>query len=180
MEKEKYLALKSQVENSGWGEDIEFYKNCHEPTDPDYFFHEYSWVVVSSGIKNQIARKIYNKILDALDRNQPFTEVFFHSAKASAMQSVYDNRARFFEAYQKAPDKLAYLETLPFIGPITKYHLAKNFVMDVCKPDRHLVRISEMYNTTPEELCRKLSEETGDKVAIVDVVLFRAGNMGWI
>jgi hypothetical protein len=79
-----------------------------------------------------------------------------------------------------AADKLSFFESLPWIGPITKYHLAKNFGVECCKPDRHLVRIARQYDMTPDELCRKLAEETGNSVNTVDTVLWRAANLGFI
>ena len=75
---------------------------------------------------------------------------------------------------------MAYLESIPWIGGITKYHLAKNLGFDCCKPDRHLVRISKEYNTSPEELCKRISEATGDRVATVDLVIWRVANLGLI
>lgn len=75
---------------------------------------------------------------------------------------------------------MEYLQTLPWICPITKYHLTKNLGLDVCKPGRHLVRIAGDYDMTPEELCEKLSKEAGDRVAMVDNGIWRAANLGFI
>ena len=50
--------------------------------------------------------------------------------------------------------------------------------MDVAKPDRHLVRISEVSGETAEALCQRLSDASGDRVATVDLVIWRAANLG--
>ena len=70
---------------------------------------------------------------------------------------------------------MAWLQTLPFIVPITVYHLAKNYGFDCAKPDRHLVRIAGAEGT--HELCARLARETGDRIATVDVVIWRAANL---
>ncbi len=67
-----------------------------------------------------------------------------------------------------------FLKTLDFIGPITCYHLAKNIGLDVVKPDRHLVRITEATKfANPHDLCSLIAEMTGDKITVVDLVLWR-------
>lgn len=93
------------------------------------------------------------------------------------MTEVYKNREKYYAEYQTAEDKLAYLETLPYIGSIIKFHLAKNLGLDYCKPDRHLVRIAKTYNTTPEEMCKKLAETTSDRITTVDLIIWRAANL---
>ena len=68
--------------------------------------------------------------------------------------------------------------SLPWIGDITKYHLAKNLGANVAKPDRWLVRLADAEKTTVDQLCRRLAIATGDRVATVDVVLWRACAVG--
>jgi len=71
-----------------------------------------------------------------------------------------------------------YLRQLPFMGPATSFHLAKNLGLDVVKPDRHLVRIAEATgHSTPDELCQEIAREVGDRVAVVDLVLWRYANL---
>jgi len=72
---------------------------------------------------------------------------------------------------------MAFLASLPWIGEITKYHLGKNLgTLDTAKPDRHLVRIAGAEGA--HALCARLARATGDKVATVDVVIWRAANLG--
>jgi len=80
---------------------------------------------------------------------------------------------------QKVGINLLY-QSLPWIGPITKYYMAKNLGADVCKPDRHLTRIAGKYDMELEELCKKLSEESGDHISMVDNVIWRVANLGFI
>ncbi len=175
-----YRFLKSKVAHSPYSNDIEWAeKSIHPPDTALEFFCEYAFVVINSGMKAQIARKIYEKTMDAVIVNkQSATAVFGHPGKSAAIDQVFSARFTLFDQYCASTDRLVFLEALPWIGPITKYHLAKNFGMDVVKPDRHLVRIAEKSGETPEELCRRIAKETGDTVAVVDTVIWRAANMG--
>jgi hypothetical protein len=66
------------------------------------------------------------------------------------------------------------LRQIPFIGPVTVYHLAKNLGMDVAKPDRHLCRIAAAVEfDRPADLCAVIGSAVGDRVATVDLVLWR-------
>ena len=77
-------------------------------------------------------------------------------------------------------DKLAFLESLPWIGGITKYHAAKNFGLQYAKPDVHLARLAEREGCTAQQLCERLAGELGLRVASVDTVLWRACATGVI
>jgi hypothetical protein len=175
-----YLKLREIVHNRGFGEEYEWAQNLSLCSDPDEFWTQYAWVVISSGIKNQAALSIWTKVKDAIDRQIPVSTVFAHRGKAAAIDTGYRDRRRMLEGFTAAQDKLAHLETLPFIGGITKYHLARDLGLDVAKPDRHLVRIAAGYGMTTEAMCRKLSLETGDRVGAVDIVIWRAANLGLV
>lgn len=69
------------------------------------------------------------------------------------------------------------IEALPGIGPITKYHLARNMGFDVIKPDRHLVRLAERFRfESPEAMCAYLSGLHDERIGVVDLILFYAGS----
>lgn len=180
MNSKYYLELKRQIINRGYKEEIKWAENlqlCNSAID---FFAEYMWVVISSGLKNQVARIIYDRIRAAMIKGKKPSEVFKHKGKAEAIELLFENKDREFQAYIEAPNKLSFLETLPWIGKITKYHLAKNLGLDFCKPDRHLVRIAKIYDTSPNVLCYRLAQETGDRIGTVDLVIWRAANLGII
>jgi cobalamin biosynthesis Co2+ chelatase CbiK len=182
MELETYLDIKKKLIDLGYSEEIASVEHVlNNPCDnKDDFLTQYVWVICNSGMKYQIAVKIFEKVISALNENRDINNVFGHKGKCYAIISVWACLDHVWNEYQKAEDKIAYLKTLPWIGDITKYHLARNLGADCCKPDRHLVRIAKKYNTTPAELCAKLAAETYDKAGVVDVVLWRAGNLGII
>lgn len=179
MKASDYLKIKTLVSKTH-ADEIKWAKNVKLCSDPDVFLKEYMWVVVNSGLKNQVAQKIYARILDAIADRKPIKNAFRHPGKAAAITRAIREYEEWFKEYQAAEDKLLYLEQLPWIGKITKFHLARNLGLDVCKPDRHLVRIASKYNTTTAELCRLLAADTGDRIGLVDAVIWRAANLGLI
>jgi hypothetical protein len=103
--------------------------------------------------------------------------VFNHAPKIRAIGSLCERVAN--EGFHKIRKKIKsggveFLRTFAFIGPVTSYHLAKNIGLDVVKPDRHLVRLSQAAGfSSPKELCQVISDTTGDSLAVVDIVLWR-------
>lgn len=180
MEKDLYLELKQKIIDAGYAEDIRWARNIQPCSNYTDFFCEYMWVVVNSGMKNTVARIIERRIYDAWSKGQTADAVFGHKGKADAIEHVRMNSARLFKEYGDAEDKLAYLETLPWIGEITKFHLAKNLGIDCAKPDRHLTRIAASRNTDAFTLCKNLAAKTGDSLSTVDTVLWRAASLGMI
>jgi hypothetical protein len=154
--------------------DIAWAESVTDPRDEDAFALEAIFVICNSGMKNTVARLIFEKVRAALMNDRATFEVFRHPGKAAAIDHIWRNRGVFFIDYHVAEDKLAYLETLPWIGGITKYHLAKNFGLPFAKPDVHLQRLADREETTPQELCERLAAQTGLCVNAVDTVLWRA------
>ncbi|MCL4328727.1 MAG: hypothetical protein M1410_04010 [Candidatus Thermoplasmatota archaeon] len=66
------------------------------------------------------------------------------------------------------------LREFPYIGPVTYYHLAKNIGIPVAKPDRHLSRLASRSGFRDvQEFCEFLSRKTGDRIQVIDIVLWR-------
>lgn len=175
-----FRVLRGQVIAAGYFEEIRWQENLKPCDNADEFFGQYLWVVVSAGLKNQVARKIELRIVDALERGKTAQSAFKHNSKSKAIDWVSNHRQDYWGKYQAASDKIAFLRGIPWIGDITKYHLAKNLGIDVAKPDRHLERLADHYNTTVEALCAKLATETGLRVSTIDLILWRASNIGLI
>ena len=177
---ERYCDLKDELIRLGYASEIDWCENMDEAKQLENFVFEYIFVICNSGMKAQIATVIYKKILKAIADRVNISDVFGHVGKVAAIEHVIANETDIINGFKDATDKLEYLETLPYIGKITKYHLAKNLGIDVAKPDRHLSRIADDNNTTPEQLCSGISDRTGDRVATVDGVIWRAANLGLI
>lgn len=155
-------------------EDIQWAEALQPPTDADDFATEAIFVICNSGMKNTVARGIYDRCTAALVSGRPVFEVFKHPGKAAAIETIWRERTQLLAGYLAATDKLAFCESLPWIGGITKYHLAKNFGADVAKPDVHLQRLADREGCTAQALCERLARESGFRVATVDTLLWRA------
>ena len=119
MDKSQYIQLKEKLISAGYQKEIEWAENIKPCEDAESFFCEYSWVVLNSGMKEQIARIIWERILQAIKKGDRISSAFRHKQKAAAIQAMKENREHCFKTYQEAPDKLIFLRTLKFIGKIT-------------------------------------------------------------
>ena len=156
-------------------EDILWSESLSLPQDEEDFALNFIFVVVNSGMHNQVAQKIFDRCLDAVRRGDPVTSVFKHPGKARAIDEVWNNRHTHYQAFLVAPDRLAYVANLPWIGKITKYHLAKNLgIADVAKPDVHLQRLADREGCSVQAMCERLALQVGYRVGTVDTILWRA------
>ena len=155
-------------------DDVAWAEAIKEPTDADDFALEAIFVICNSGMKNTVARGIYERVVKQLYAGAPAREAFKHDGKVKAIEAIWFDRKPLYAQFIAATDKLAFCESLPFIGGITKYHLAKNFGAQVAKPDIHLQRLADREGITAQELCERLAAETGYRIATVDTILWRA------
>lgn len=181
MKIERYRELRQIIGGSDFGGEIEWSENIRPPASPEAFGREAIYIICNSGMRYTVARKIYDTLIPIVMRGGSASRTFGHKGKAEAIDWIWAERNRLYEEFMACEtddDALAYLLTLPWIGNITKYHLAKNLGVDCAKPDRWLVRLSEHFGTDTHSLCRRLAEESGDRVATVDLVLWRAAERG--
>lgn len=177
---EDYQALRAAVIEAGFADEVEWCETVTAPVDAIGFAGQAVWVILCSGMKAQIARLIEAKVWPAIHAGRPVSSVFGHDGKSAAIETIWRDRAALFEAFLAAADKVEFCKTLPWIGDITKWHLAKNLGVDCAKPDIHLSRVAAFYGTTPAALCESLARSTGERVATVDYVIWRACNLGLV
>lgn len=179
-----FLGVVKSLEIRGYArDDINWSKRCKMPRNADIFANEVIFVICNSGMKHSVAQRIFWRVMEALKLGQPVGSVFGHTGKAQAIEYIWRDRKRLVrELRQAARDSrlLEFCGSLPWIGDITKYHVAKNFGAQVAKPDVHLQRLADRENVTPQRLCERLAKQTGYKVATVDVLLWRACAVGVI
>lgn len=154
------------------------------------FLSEYCWVIYASGFKVEIIEAIFPRLriafkefeLENLARMRSLKavlEIFNNERKANSF--LQGSKLIAKEGFSTLKRRLKregvdMLEQLPGIGPITKYHLAKNIgLIDVAKPDVWLVRAADACASTVEELVAFLSEQYGMSHHSVDVILWRYG-----
>jgi len=166
-----YEIIKKRVIKEGYGEEIEWVQKIPKKPSKEIFFKEYVWVVCNSGMKNQIAQKIFSKFWKKGDYN---FDAINHPHKNSSIKQVYERLDFYYLHFLKSENKLMFLKSLPHIGDITKYHLARNLGLNVAKPDRHLKRISKLFNfTNVQDFCFYISKFVSDSISTIDLVLWR-------
>jgi hypothetical protein len=179
MDLPEYEDLRAQVELNGYTHEVAWAETVKAPESPLALWGEYGWVVCNSGMKNQIAERIWQRIRVAvLEHGGRAADVFGHAAKAQAIDDFYDRKYERLQEFEAADDPVAWCQSLPWIGPITKWHLAKNLGVECAKPDRWLERVAATSGESVEALCARLASESGDRVATVDLVIWRACNLG--
>ena len=170
----RFRKLEAALRAAGYGSMIEWSETVQPPQTAEEFAGEAIYVICNSGLKNSVAAPIAVRCLATLAVGASATTVFGHQGKASAIDTIWQNRATLFERYCRENAKLDFLGELPWIGPVTRHHLAKNLGADTAKPDVHLERLARRDKTTTQTLCRRLARQTGYRVATIDTILWRA------
>lgn len=170
----RFRRLEQALHQAGYAEDNAWAERLQPPKDADAFARAAVYVIVNSGMSYSVAGGIYRRCLEALWRKGSVRRVFRHKGKARAIDQVWETRKRLFEEYLASDDKLGFCEALPWIGPTTKYHLAKDLGVDVAKPDVHLARLATRDRTTVARMCARLARLTGYRLATIDTILWRA------
>lgn len=178
-----YIELKTKIIHAGFADEIDWADQVERPDNPITLASETIWVICNSGMKYEIARKIFKKVMKAIADHKDIATVFKNKNKCRAIKAAWMFRNTRFTVFNELEDPheiLMYFESLDGLGPVTKYHLARNVGIDVCKPDRHLVRIALQYGTDPHTLCSHIADRTGDRIGVVDLVLWRSAVLGMI
>jgi hypothetical protein len=170
----RFRRIEAAVREAGFDDVIIWSEAVPPPVSARGFANETIYVICNSGMKMTVAAPIHQRCMRALRRGLSAGTKFGHPGKVGAIDYIWANRKALFRAYRAADDKVAFCETLPWIGPITKYHLAKNFGVDAAKADVHLDRIAKADGETAYEMCERLAKLTGHKVAVIDTILWRA------
>jgi len=189
---QKYNFAKIIVREFGFHHEIHWQsKVSFEDLDEETFLREFSWVVLSSGMKNTVIEKKFGPISNCFYEWKSASLIAKNCIKCfeSAIQ-IFNNKAKINAIIDAATkiskqgfanikkliekDPIHSLQKFKFIGPITVYHLAKNIGLDFAKPDRHLQRIASMHNySSVQDFCRDISKHSGDSVPVVDIVFWR-------
>jgi len=187
-----YRHMKKHVVQHGFQGEIEWQASLSlEKVSESDFLRESAWVVLASGFRESVLRHKFGSISDAFlnwssaqdiaEHNDTCREnalaVFRNERKIDAIVTIAERVAgEGFESIRGriGQDGIPFLLELPYIGPITAFHLAKNLGVPAVKPDRHLVRITKAAGyASPEDLCQEISILTGDSISVIDLVMWR-------
>lgn len=176
----QFRELEAVLRARGYDSMIEWSETIMPPTDATTFAREAVYVICNSGMNFVTANGIYWRCVRALRRGHSSATVFGHLGKTKAIDHIWAHRKVLFAAFQIAENKLAYCHTLPFIGAVTKHHLAKNLGLDTIKPDVHLMRLAKAEKVSPVALCARLAYQTGYRLSTIDSILWRACADGYL
>lgn len=189
---DKYLWAKQFVIASGYEREVGWQESVlYEPLTEKRFMSEAAWVILNSGMRETVVRRLFPTIAAAFGGfataesamraratgRMTSLSIFNHAGKIDAIVAVIEhlNETGLEEVENRiSVEGLCYLRELPYIGPITSFHLAKNLGMDIAKPDRHLTKIATATGyCNANTLCEALSIILSEPVAVADIVLWR-------
>jgi AraC-like DNA-binding protein len=187
-----YQLAEREVRAAGYDWEIKWQKSLDfksfSETD---FLREAAWVILCSGFKESTVRKHFDYISMCFCDWESSYEIISHRELCvTTAFSCFRNKNKLNAIAKIAEiidhhgfsnfklmvqqDPILKLMELPFIGPITSWHLAKNLGLNVAKNDRHLLRIANHFGySDSHSLCAKLSEYTGVSSSVIDIVLWR-------
>ena len=187
-----YLDAKRAVVQRGFGWEIDWQASLEfDRLTESTFLQEAAWVVLTAGMRESVVRRRFNDVSEAFfqwssakdivdSRRQcrhRALAVFNHRAKIEAILGIAHRTACLSFEWIKSrilEQGVSYLRRLPFIGPVTSFHLAKNIGLQTAKPDRHLVRIAALFGfPSAQTMCETIAQEVCDSVSVIDVVLWR-------
>lgn len=185
-----YFFAKQIVLKNGYEEEIDWQDNVSfSSITSKVFLKESAWVILAAGLNDNVVSKKFNELSDVFFSWDP-TQIVNNMECEKKALLLFNNKLKIRAIISVAniivdvgineiknnivTKGVDYLEEFPFIGPVTKYHLAKNIGLLYSKPDRHLVRISDLlgYNS-PRILCEAISKLTSEKISVVDLVIWR-------
>lgn len=155
---------------------------------------EYGWVVVSCGMTAHVTSKLWPGLTEAFHAWQPAAVaahpvdvrvaalgVLKHPRKIGAVIDFAEDLARepglmARLAAKPVEEALAFMQTLPWVGANSKYHLARNLGWDVVVRTGPVPRLAAYLLTTPDDLVARTAQAVGERIRTVDMVLWNWGH----
>ena len=191
-----YNLAKEIVLHAGYGTEIAWQASLDFDliTEAD-FLREHAWVALSAGMHERVIRRCFSVISRCFYNWRCAKTIVEKEDECRRLALKYFNNphkidgiiktaciidsfgfASYKEAIRRNP--LQVLQSLPFVGPVTRYHLAKNIGLPFAKPDRHLVRLANSVGYSDvQQFCKDISECVDDSIPVVDIVLWRFANI---
>lgn len=95
------------------------------PETADEFAQHVIEAICHASVTPGVGRRTFERCMRALSLGSTARVGFRHPAKAGAIDRIWHEREHLFEDYNASPDKLRFLATLPWVGPVTKHSLAR-------------------------------------------------------
>ncbi len=113
--------LPDLLPDMGWGE---VSANGQTPDSAERFAGQAILAICEAGASPAVARRAYERCRYALAMGATVRMGFRHPGKADAIDRIWRDRVILYRAYHRASDPVAFLDALPWIGPVTKRRLA--------------------------------------------------------
>ncbi len=194
-----YNTCLQKVIGLGWDEDIEWSRKVTiSDLNKVEFFEQYAFCVFVAFFRWSVIDKKWPD-LTVVFKGWDYEEICQHKQEVEReARKVFGNERKVksvlrcaeilsnrgwdnFRASLTSRDlshQLELLDTLPGIGQAAKYQLAGAIGIDVAKPDRWLLRLASKYGYSAteegvQEFARRIAELVGERVKVVDYVLWR-------
>jgi hypothetical protein len=190
-----YTRAAEFVTRAGYHEDIDWaYSLQSVKPDAQYVLREGAWVIVNSGFRFQVAKKIWPDLLEAFHDfepekvwspcREPALQILRHPGKIDAILKLAETVRAGIDPIMEDAKTPTKLTRLPYIGKVTCWHFAKVLGIDCVKPDVHLQRAAEAADyDEPLGLCQAVKTEIGDPLTVIDSIFWRYGEQretrGW-
>jgi hypothetical protein len=187
-----YLQVKRYLYRCNYFNEIEWqYRTSLSNVNEKIFLEEYAWVVLNTGMKEKIVRKIFPNIASSFFGWLSAEKIVKHHLECQNKALTYFNNKKKIEAIIDTAylinektftdffeniieNGINGLKRLPYIGPATSYHLAKNIGFSVSKPDRHLSKLADKLNyESVKDMCDIICFYTDEPISVIDLVLWR-------
>ncbi len=186
------MTAKETVIESGFAHELDWQHSAalHDITE-QRFLSEAAWVILSAGMRESVIRAKFPLVSKAFRDWLSAKEIVLHKSQCRRKALGFFGNERKIGAIIRIAEEVAlcgfaevhellekhgttYIEHFPFMGPATSFHLAKNLGLAVVKPDRHLMRVATYAGyPSPDALCREIADVVGDKISVVDLVIWR-------
>jgi hypothetical protein len=187
-----YRMAVQSVQAAGFAWEIHWQRERHlESFSERDLLRESAWVILCSGFREATVRKVFDYISLCFCDWESSVEIARNRSACIATASARFRNGKKIDAIARVADlvteagfdqirrliqvdPIRHLQLLPYIGPVTSWHLAKNLGLDVAKNDRHLARMAlGLGYADAHDLCGEVSEATGELVSVVDVIFWR-------
>jgi hypothetical protein len=198
-----YLLAKQQVIASGYEAEITWQETVTlESVTPRSFLQEAAWVVLCTGMRESTVSARFGRLTRAFGNWDPKSVARNKSRCRRRAQAIFNHPAKLdaIICIAEQVDRLGIdsivsgirdngpeiLTRLPYIGPATCFHLAKNLGYPVAKPDRHLERMAAAVGYADAfQFCTTIATALDEPVQVVDLVMWRyatidSGYLSWL
>jgi len=207
-----FSLLEEYLISSGQGADKDEFAvirdrlKCPPILSPEEFVEEVIYVILASGFRQKVAKAKFAEIMEFIHCHgdadvvaDNLLPMFGNVQKINAICRVWHDRKKYCGEFYAIPEadidaRLDYLETLPFIGRITRNHIARNLGINKVKYDIWIQRlgialcgkgtetvsspVSDVVCYACNKMFSEISNATNLPIGYIDVVLWKACQIG--